>query len=242
MTLALPEAQLAAACRGRSHIGSIRPENEDAFGLSPERGIVAIADGMGGHEFGRYVADRAVSAVCEVQPAGDLAGSLDRAREALVRTNREIWRRSQGLRATMGATFVAAVVGFGRIGILWAGDSRAYLLRDGKLYILTRDHTAVQQLIDSNSISLFESFDHPMRNVVTRALGAAAELTVDCGSHAVQPGDILLLSTDGLHGAVDDEAIRRCLNRHGMDALDPLIELALAAGGRDNVTVVLVRF
>ena len=242
MKFGAPEACQAFACHGRSHAGLIRPENEDSFGLAAEHGILVVADGMGGYENGRYVADCTVAAVCHVVPAADLDGSLERTREALVRTNRDVWRRSQESRSTMGATFVVAVIDRNRLGILWAGDSRAYLLRDGNLYCLTRDHSAVKQLIDSGHVHPLESFDHPLRHVVTRALGVAAVLKVDCGRHGVAPGDILLLSTDGLHGAVSDEAIRRCLNRHGLDALDPLIELALQAGGRDNVTTVLMKF
>lgn len=243
MTLLAPlPPPRALICDGRSHIGLIRPENEDAFGLAAERGIVVVADGMGGYEYGRYVADCTVAAVCQVVPAADLDGTLERTRDALVRTNQDVWHRSQETRTKMGATFVAAVIDRGRLGLLWAGDSRAYLMRDANLYCLTRDHSAVQQLVDAGSIGLFESFDHPLRHVVVRALGMTAELRVDTGRHAVMPGDILLLSTDGLHGAVGDDAIQRCLNRHGLDALDPLIELALHAGGRDNVTTVLLKF
>lgn len=242
MTLAAPETWRAIDCAGRSHVGLVRPENEDAFGLCPDRAIAVVADGMGGHQFGRQVADCTVGAVCRITPAADLAGSIEHAQEVLARTNREVWHRSQEMRTTMGATFVVAIVDRSRVGILWAGDSRAYLLRDGNLYCLTRDHGAVQQLMDSGHINMFEVFEHPMRHVVTRALGVAAELRVDTGHHAITTGDILLLSTDGLHGAVSDEDIRRCLNRHGLDALDQLIGLALQAGGRDNVTVVLMRF
>lgn len=237
-----PEVRQAITCFGRSHVGLIRPENEDSFGLAADRGILIVADGMGGYENGRYVADCTVDAVCQIVPAIDLDGTLERTRDVLTRINQEVWRRSQESRTKMGATFVAAVIDRGRLGILWAGDSRAYLWRDANLYCLTRDHSAVQQLIDFGSIGLFEAFDHPMRHVVVRALGMTAELRVEMGRHAVMPDDILLLSTDGLHGAVSDDDIERCLSRHGVDALDPLIGLALRAGGKDNVTTVLMKF
>jgi serine/threonine protein phosphatase Stp1 len=242
MKYGVPDARQALACDGRSHVGLIRPENEDSFGLAADQGVLVVADGMGGYKNGRYVADRTVDAVCQVVPAADLDGTLERANDALIHTNQEIWRRSQETGTKMGATFVAALVDRRRVGILWAGDSRAYLLRDDNLYCLTRDHSAVRQLIDSGSIGLFESFNHPMRHVVVRALGMTEELRIDSSRHAVLPGDILLLSTDGLHGAVCDDVIERCLSQHGVDALDPLIALALDAGGGDNVTAVLMRF
>lgn len=242
MTLLAPLPPRGLICVGRSHIGLIRPENEDAFGVAAEHGIVVVADGMGGYQFGRQVADRTVAAVCQVVPAGDLDGTIERTRNALLRTNGDVWQRSQDTRTKMGATFVVAVANRGRLGLLWAGDSRAYLWRDANLYCLTRDHSAVQQLVDAGSLGLFESFDHPLRHVVVRALGMAAELRIDTGRHAAMPGDILLLSTDGLHGAVGDDDIQHCLNRYGADALDPLIDLALRAGGRDNITAVLTKF
>lgn len=242
MKFGAPEVRHALVCDGRSHIGLVRPENEDSFGLATDRGILVVADGMGGYENGRYVADRTVDAVCQVVPAVDFPDTRQRVTDALAQANQDVWKRSQQNRVKMGATFVVAVVDRSRLGILWAGDSRAYLLRDAHLYCLTRDHSAVQQLIDSGSLGLLESLHHPMRHVVVRALGMTAELHIDSGCHTVMPGDILLLSTDGLHGAVSDDAVEHCLSRDGMNALDPLIELALNAGGKDNITAVLMKF
>ena len=241
MKFGAPYARQTLACAGRSHVGLVRDENEDSFGLATDRGIVVVADGMGGHDNGRYVADCAVEALCQVTPAGSLEDTLDRAREAICEINREVWRRSQECRRTMGATLVAAVIDRSRLGVIWAGDSRAYVFRDRNLIPLTRDHSAVQDLLDRGSITPLEAAKHPMRHVVTRAVGVTPALRTDCGVHALGPGDIVLLSSDGLHGAVDDEAISGCLSEHGVDALDDLIGIALAAGGRDNVTAVLVK-
>lgn len=235
-------ARQTVMCDGRSHVGLIRQENEDSFGLAIDRGILVVADGMGGYENGRYVADCTVDAVCQVVPTNNLEGTLERACEALAQTNQNLWLRAQRTQTKMGATFVVAVVHRSRLGILWAGDSRAYLMRDANLYCLTRDHSAVQQLVDSGAVGLFESFDHPMQQVVVRALGMTAKLRIDSGCHGVMPGDILLLSSDGLHSAVSDDAIEHCLGRDGMGALDSLVELALQAGGKDNITTVLMQF
>jgi serine/threonine protein phosphatase PrpC len=141
----------------------------------------------------------------------------------------------------MGATLVAAVFDRDRLAVLWAGDSRAYLFREGMLYPLTRDHSAVQDLLDNGVISPSEAVEHPMRHVVTRALGVSPSLRVEIGYHALAAGDLVLLSSDGLHGFVSDEQIAQCLREGGLDALDRLIDIALEGGGCDNVTAVLVR-
>ena len=240
MKFGSPGARQSLACNGRSHVGLVREENEDSFGLATDRGIVVVADGMGGHDNGRYVADCAVASLCQVTPAATLEATMERAEEALAQTNDEVWMRSQTCRRTMGATLVAAVIDRSRLGIIWAGDSRAYIFRSGLLVPLTRDHSAVQDLLDSGRITLAEAAQHPMRHVVNRALGVTGALELEVGFHALGPGDIVLLSTDGLHGSIDDDEIGRCLDEHGIEALDKLIDIALAAGGRDNVTAVLV--
>ena len=241
MKFGSPPTSRSVACHGRSHVGLVRTENEDSFGLATDRGIAVVADGMGGHENGRYVADCTVAALCQVVPTGDLGETLSLARQALSDINREVFARAQQMRRTMGATLVAAVLAEDRIGILWAGDSRAYIYRAGRLHCLSRDHRAVQDLLDSGKIAPCDAATHPLRHVVTRALGVTENLEVEAGTHALGPDDLVLLSTDGLHGAVSDEQIEACLAAHGLNAVDKLIDLALDAGGRDNVTVVLLK-
>ena len=241
MKYGTPESRQAYPCLGLSHVGLVRTENEDAFGISADRGIVVVADGMGGHANGRYVADCAVGALCQVTSAPSLDDTLSRAREALAAANRDILLRASKSGRTMGATLVAALIGRSRVGIIWAGDSRAYIFRDGVLYGLTRDHSAVQELLEAGRITHQEAAVHPLRHVVTRAMGMNANFEVEWGTHALGLGDIILLSTDGLHGAVSEKLIEECLARYGLDALDKLIDLALDAGGRDNVTIVLLK-
>jgi len=236
-----PPSRRSLACHGRSHVGLVRAENEDSFGLATENGVVVVADGMGGHDNGRYVADCTVASLCRVAPEDSLEGTTRHAREALERANNEVWRRSRDCRRTMGATLVAAVFDRDRLAVLWAGDSRAYLFREGMLYPLTRDHSAVQDLLDNGVISPSEAVEHPMRHVVTRALGVSPSLRVEIGYHALAAGDLVLLSSDGLHGFVSDEQIAQCLREGGLDPLDRLIDIALEGGGCDNVTAVLVR-
>ncbi|HYD06279.1 MAG TPA: protein phosphatase 2C domain-containing protein [Reyranella sp.] len=228
------------ACQGRSHAGRVRPDNQDSFALAAERGIAAVADGMGGHDSGRQVADLAVAALCRVSPAASLEGTVERARAALNDANGKVWRSAHQHSRTMGATLAAAVVDRGRLAVIWAGDSRAYAFRDGFLYRLTRDHSAISDLIDAGRLAPSKAATHPLRHVVTRAVGAAETLEIEVGYHSLCHGDLVLLSTDGLHGAISEDEIERCLDDHRMDALDPLIETALAAGAPDNVTAVLL--
>lgn len=241
MKYGTPQARQSLACHGRSHVGLVRAENEDSFGLATDRGIAVVSDGMGGHENGRYVADCTVAALCKVIPGDSLDESLVRTREALVAANRDVFRRAHDQGKTMGAMLVAALIAGDRLGIVWAGDSRAYIFRHDRLHCLTRDHSTVQDLLDAGKISPCEAATHPLRHVITRALGVTPALEVESGTHALMQGDIVLLSTDGLHGAVSDELIANSLSQHGLNAIDHLIEIALDAGGRDNITVVLLQ-
>lgn len=241
MKFGAPSSSQTMACHGRSHLGLVRTENEDSFGLATDRGIAVVADGMGGHENGRYVADCIVAGLCRVDPADTLEGTIVRARKALAAVNEEVFNRASEVRRTMGATLVAAMWNRDRLGVVWAGDSRAYIYRQGRLHCLSRDHSAVQELLDAGKIAPCEAAEHPLRHIVTRALGVAEHLEIESGTHAIGAGDLVLLSTDGLHGAVSDEQIETCLAQHGLNAVDKLIDIALDAGGRDNVTVVLLK-
>ena len=241
MKFGAPLTRQSIACHGRSHVGLVRDENEDSFGIATDRGIAVVSDGMGGHENGRYVADCTVAALCQVVPGECLDETLARTKEALAATNRDVFRRAQDMGKTMGATLVAAAIDCDRIGIVWAGDSRAYIFRHDRLHCLTRDHSTVQDLLDAGKISPCEAARHPLRHVITRALGVMPTLGVESGTHALSQGDIVLLSSDGLHGAVSDDQITACLRQHGLNAIDHLIEIALDAGGRDNITIVLLQ-
>ena len=241
MKYGTPQARQSLACHGRSHVGLVRAENEDSFGLATDRGIAVVSDGMGGHENGRYVADCTVAALCKVIPGDSIDESLVRARKALTAANCDVFHRASDLGKTMGATLVAALIAGDRLGIVWAEDSRAYIFRHDRLHCLTRDHSTVQDLLDAGKISPCEAASHPLRHVITRALGMTLTLEVESGTHALIQGDMVLLSTDGLHGAVSDEQIAKCLSEHGPNAIDHLIDIALDTGGRDNITVVLLQ-
>ena len=138
---------------------------------------------------------------------------------------------------------VALFVQGSRFVVFWVGDSRAYLLRSGKLHRLSRDHSQVQYMIDRGLISAEEAAGHPMGHVLARAVGVADDVEVDSVQDEVEPGDVFLLCSDGLHGFVPESEIARNLNRGSPDdASDQLVQLTLQHGAPDNVTVITVMF
>src|SRR5262245_31338535 len=222
-----------------SDTGRIRHHNEDRSLASPR--VLVVADGMGGAKAGEVAAQMAVDAVRRlVGPVheGDVRGAVERANRAIRRLASDDPDKSG-----MGTTFTAAMLEDGRLDVVHVGDSRAYLWRDGKLRQLTEDHSVVAELLRRGSISPEDAETHPHRNVITRALGAEPEVTVDTFSEYLRDGDVVLLCSDGLSSYVSEEDIARALGDAVTlaDAAKALVERANGAGGTDNVTVVLAR-
>lgn len=223
-----------------SHAGRVRELNEDRFVADPAAGLWLVADGMGGHECGE-VASRIVSEFVqhEVRRGVPLAVALESAHRAVLRA------ASQGMgKPGMGSTVVAVQLDGDRFELGWVGDSRGYLWNGVELMQLTRDHTLVQQLIDSGALSPEDAARHPHRNYVTQALGAVGldEVEVDTREGRLYQGEQLLLCSDGLTGELEDSCIAEVLGGGGseQEKVDQLIELALEKGGTDNITVVLL--
>ncbi|HKJ09751.1 MAG TPA: protein phosphatase 2C domain-containing protein [Gammaproteobacteria bacterium] len=223
-----------------SHAGRVRELNEDRFVADPVAGLWLVADGMGGHECGE-VASRIVSEFVrhEVHRGVPLAVALESAHRAVLRAP------SEGMgKPGMGATVVAVHLHDACFELSWVGDSRGYLWNGTELTQLTRDHTLVQQLIDSGALSPADAVHHPHRNYVTQALGATGldEVEVDTLEGCLYRGEQLLLCSDGLTGELRDGVIARVLGGAGseQEKVDRLIELALEQGGTDNITVVLL--
>ena len=231
---------------GDSHVGKVRKGNEDALLLRDS--VYAVADGMGGHLAGEVASATALEPVEQLDGRifQDDTTAVTALRDAVVAANERVSRLAQenpDYRG-MGTTLTAALVEGRRLHVAHVGDSRAYLLRDGQFSQLTDDHTLVQHLVDEGQITREEAAHHPQRSVVTRAIGVSEDVDVDSMSLELVPGDQLLLCSDGLTGVVEDEAIARTL----LETEDPdaavatLIELANAAGGPDNITVLLLRY
>jgi PPM family protein phosphatase len=219
--------------------GRKRRRNEDAYVVEPP--LFAIADGMGGAQAGELASSLAAGAVREDEAA---AGSGERrVAELIQEANRRVYERSSQDAAAsgMGTTMTVAFVGDANVAFGHVGDSRAYLIRDGKLGQLTEDHSLVAELVRSGKLSPEEAETHPQRSVITRALGTDPDVDVDTFSIETAPGDLFMLCSDGLTSMVEDDLILRTIekNRDNLQtAAKALIRAANKGGGEDNITVV----
>ena len=239
---------MTAADRIRSwattHVGARRTHNEDTLVDRPDLGLWAVADGAGGHAAGE-VASGMIAASLEAIPPGigaaELLGQV-RGRIAAAHAELRAEAERRGPDVTIASTVVVLVVREDHFACLWAGDSRAYLLRDGALLQISHDHSLVQELVDSGAIDAAAAERHPHANVITRAVGAAVEeLTLDKVSDRLRPGDRFLLCSDGLNKTLSDADLAALLARAGDVApTEALVAAALARQVTDNVTAVVV--
>jgi protein phosphatase len=226
-----------------SDVGRLRERNEDSFVVKEP--LFAVADGLGGHLGGEVASRVAVDTLTsEAGADGPEDGLPDRLRAAIHRANSVVAERAANdpQLTGMGTTLTALVAGRDRVYLAHVGDSRAYLLRDGDLRLLTEDHTLVQRMVREGRLTPEQAGIHPQRSVLTRALGIEDELEVDQATVEVTASDRLLLCSDGLTSMIGDEDIRRILAGHDdpQSASEALVEAANAAGGQDNITTVVV--
>jgi PPM family protein phosphatase len=228
-----------------SHKGMIREGNEDSGYAGPR--LLAIADGMGGAAAGEVASSEAISTIVALDddvPGSDILTSLGTAVQRANDQLRGMVDEDPQLEG-MGTTLTALLWTGQRLGLVHVGDSRAYLLRDAHLLRLTRDHTYVQMLLDRGLLSKEEAADFGARHVLVNALGGVSEdVEVDVSQLKLMDGDRVMLCSDGLTDLVDDESIRRVLIEchESSEACRRLVDLALAGGGKDNVTVVVATF
>ncbi|MGB2954217.1 MAG: Stp1/IreP family PP2C-type Ser/Thr phosphatase [Gaiellaceae bacterium] len=220
--------------------GRKRRRNEDAHVVEPP--LFAVADGMGGAQAGELASELAAAAVKDETGAGH--SGEERVLDVIQEANRRVYQRSSEDAAAsgMGTTMTVALVEDSRVFIGHVGDSRAYLIRAGRLEQLTEDHSLVAELVRSGKLSPEEAETHPQRSVITRALGTDPDVDVDMFSIETAPGDLFMLCSDGLTSMVDDEAILGEIERHRNDlraAAKSLVRAANRRGGEDNITVVL---
>jgi protein phosphatase len=244
-----------------SDVGRKRKGNEDSLFVNPEQHLFVVADGMGGHAAGEIASKVAVDSINEfvcltggdeeiTWPFGldeNISYDGNRLKTAIRYANRKVLEATKEKSEYEGmATTVAAVLVDGDSGnIGHVGDSRVYLVRDGEISQLTSDHSWVNEQIQSGVISPDQARTHPLRNVVTRALGGKPDLQVDMQQHKAKAGDILLLCSDGLTTMIPDDEIARLMREAGGDvdkAAQSLVSSANAKGGEDNITVLLIRF
>lgn len=225
----------------RTDVGLRRTCNEDAVLDWPQAGIWAIADGMGGHQAGDVASRMIVQALSKLELSGDLEESIKKASACLKQVNDDLrdLAESQFNKQIVGSTVVALVAGDKGFACLWAGDSRLYRLRDGQLAQLTVDHC--QHPVYPIDCMITTDKFLKQSNVITRAIGAADDLVLDCETIDAQPGDIYLLCSDGLDKEVSFQEIEAVLNANTLEgSVQALVDLTLQRGARDNVSVIVV--
>lgn len=238
---------------GLSDVGRRREGNEDEFRFDPALGFFAVADGMGGHAAGEVAARLAVETMLEAVrkrthdgAAPDPLVASTALREAVDEANRRICDSiaTHEEQRGMGTTIAAVLATGDRAVVAHVGDSRVYLLREGRLLRLTSDHSWVNEQVKLGLLSDDAAQRHPMRNIVTRALGSRSDVDVEIALESIRRGDVLLLCSDGLNTMLSDDEIRDLLGAHHDDpeaAARTLVAAANARGGDDNVTVIVVR-
>ena len=225
----------------RTDIGKVRKQNEDAAWFDEKRDIYAVADGMGGHLAGEVASAMAIEAV-QAMARSRRAPEIKAMGEMVAAAHERIFSHAQENPECTGMGTTLSVLWRWRSEayIAQVGDSRIYRFRDQKLERITQDHSLVEELVQAGLITPEQARTHPRRNIITRALGTDGDNTPDILVTDAQKGDLFLLCTDGLSGMVPDEEIEKILKEKALEeAADSLIEKALEAGGRDNVTLVL---
>ena len=245
---------------GLSHVGRKREHNEDSWNVNDMQGLYTIADGMGGHAAGEVASRLAVDVINDfIELSGndsDITWPFEYDEGASLEENRiftaiklanmkifEVIRERKELEG-MGTTLVIMLVRGPKAFIGHVGDSRAYLVRAGQISQITSDHSWVNEQMKLGVLTRAEAASHPFRNVVTRALGGRDIIKADITTHEFQPGDVVLLCSDGLNSMLDDDSICKAITAHPGDleaGCQALVDAANAAGGDDNITVVLAQ-
>ena len=221
----------------RTHPGLVRKVNEDSVLARDDIGLWLVADGMGGHANGRWASQTLAAGFAALDGARTGAARL---LEVFAEGNSAIFAAATKAGAQMGTTGVLLHVDGGEAMCLWVGDSRAYRRRAAELTRLTHDHSLVQEMVDRGSLAPAEAEDHPLGHVLSRAVGAGAEVMCDVVRDATQPGDRFLLCSDGLTKVIADTEIAAVMAEPPASAADKLLALALERGAPDNVSLVLI--
>lgn len=225
-----------------THAGAVRSHNEDAMVSRADIGLWAVADGAGGHDAGEVASAMIAEALESIPGTLTAEETLTQVRMRISATHHALHVKAAeaGEGSVIASTVVVMLARNGHFACLWAGDSRAYRLRAGALSQITRDHSLVQELVDAGAITAEAAESHPQANVITRAVGAGTEaLELDKVTDRMEAGDRFLLCSDGLCKTLDESSIRALLAVPGEPAA-ALVDAALAARVRDNVTAVVL--
>ncbi len=231
----------------QTDLGRRRTVNEDCFALVADLGLYLVADGMGGHTAGQLASRLAAAGTVAAlkRAAGSDATPTEKLRYCVTAANRHVFDTAQAKTelAGMGTTLVALLASPGRIALAHVGDSRAYLIRAGRIRQLTDDHSLVAELVRRREITAMAARGHPHRHVLTRALGVRRAVEADLAEFTPAPGDVVVLCSDGLTGHVNDEEIAHAVAAGSeLESIcAQLVDLANERGGEDNITVVLLQ-
>lgn len=226
-----------------THAGTRRADNEDIFVNRPDLGLWAVADGAGGHEDGALASGRIAEALNSLDAALSAGEMLAEVRSRIEAVHSGLLDEAarRGPDILIASTLVILILREAHFACLWAGDSRAYRLRDGALHRITRDHSLVQEMLDAGEIAADEAEGHPHANVVTRAVGAGPDaVLLDKTTDLLCPGDRFLLCSDGLTKALPEQEIAALLEEAGETVAEGLVAAALGRHASDNVTAVAV--
>ena len=229
---------MTPASTAATHPGLKRSRNEDRLVERPDLGLWAVADGAGGHGAGDVASTAIADALMAIPPGLSAAETLAQLRLRLGAVNDELRHQALDRGGIIASTVVVLLLRGDHFAALWAGDSRIYLWRDGALLRITHDHSRVQEMVDAGDLAAEAAEAHPQANIITRAVGAEDPLVLDKVADRLLPGDRFLLCSDGVFKELSEAEIAS-LVAAGADAGE-LVRRAVDAGGRDNVTVVLV--
>ena len=231
-----------ASC-GKTDVGKARKLNEDSMLVRSEAGMWVVADGMGGHEAGDVASQMVVNTLKEVPEGISLEKYIDDIEDTLIGVNKKLIEiANQGEKpTTIGSTVVVMLAYEKFCAFIWAGDSRLYRHRNGKLVQLTTDHSQVQSYVEKGLITKEEAENHPQSNMITRAVGASENLILDVDIQEMEKGDRYLLCSDGLTKHITDLDFEKILTKGDVEKkCNELIDLTLARGAKDNVTAILI--
>ncbi len=235
----MPEREANLRVTSRTDVGLVRKNNQDTVILA--EGLMGVADGMGGHNGGETASTGARDGLLRL-----LAGKTpdrDTLEEAVKQVNLELWERQEKEESLSGMGTTLSLLWPDREKMLIAhvGDSRIYLLREGRLRQVTRDHSIVADMVRRGLLTEEQAAVHPMRNYITRAVGTETEIQVDILELERQPGDRWLICSDGLHGLLDRDELQKIMSGANLEeAADQMMRDALDRGGRDNISLVLI--
>jgi len=231
---------------GVTHTGHVRTRNEDSYLVLPDENLWAVADGMGGHHAGDFASLSLTQNLSLFKQTDSLADSILLLEENVINTNAIIRKKADklGKNTTIGATIVCVYIWQNRLFAFWAGDSRLYRFRNGKLRRLTEDHSYVEELVKMGKIKAKDAESHPASNVVLRAVGIDDNLRLDFEYFELRDDDVFIICSDGLYKDLVDDKISPIIqqNRDDMEKLaKELLSSSLDAGGTDNTSIITIK-